>query len=295
MPECPRREALPHAMLSAMPTATNGEVRLYFETFGDPGTEPLLLVNGFGTQCIGWDESWCRQWAEAGFFTIRFDNRDVGWSTILPDGAAYTLADMAADAVAVLDAAGVDAAHVVGASMGGMIVQQFAVDHPQRIRSLTSVMSTTGDPDVGRPAPQALAHLMRPPPTSREETIARAIEGARIWGSPAFFDPDRIAAEAAAAFERSPSVPAALARHLHAIVSSPSRTAALGSVRVPALVMHGDCDTLVDPSGGRRTAEAIPGAEFVLVEGMGHDHPPPLWERWIEAVTRVARKAGAAL
>jgi pimeloyl-ACP methyl ester carboxylesterase len=282
-------------MLAGMPTATNGEVHLYYETFGDAGAEPLLLVNGFGTQCIGWHDDWCRRWADAGFFVIRFDNRDVGWSTVLADGAAYSLADMAADAVAVLDAAGVGAAHVVGASMGGMIVQQLAIDHPERVRSLTSVMSTTGDPDVGRPAPHALSHLLQPPPATREETIARAVEGARIWGSPAYFDAARVAAEAAAAFDRSPPVPAARARHLQAIVTAPSRTAALGSVRVPALVMHGDCDTLVDPSGGRRTAEAIPGATFVLVEGMGHDHPPELWDRWIEEVSRVARRAGAAL
>lgn len=278
-----------------MPIAANGPIRLYYETFGDPSAEPLLLVNGFGTQCIGWQTAWCHQWVDAGFFVIRFDNRDVGLSSHLADGAAYTLADMAGDAVAVLDAVGVDAAHVVGASMGGMIVQQLAIDHPARVRSLTSVMSTTGDPDVGRPAPHALAHLMQPPPTTRDECVARAVEGARIWGSPAYFDADRVAAEAAEAFDRSPPVPAARARHLHAIVSSPSRTAALGAVRAPALVMHGDCDTLVDPSGGRRTAEAIPGATFVLVEGMGHDHPPQLWERWIAEVTRVARRAGAAV
>jgi pimeloyl-ACP methyl ester carboxylesterase len=214
---------------------------------------------------------------------------------VLADGTAYTLADMAADAVAVLDAAGVEAAHVLGVSMGGMIVQQLAIDHPQRVRSLTSVMSTTGDRDVGNPAPEALAHLLQPPPSTREEFVARAVAGARIWGSPAHFDPERVAAEAAEAFDRAPPVPAARARHLQAIVSSPSRTAALGRVRAPALVMHGDCDKLVDLSGGVRTAEAIPGAELVVIEGMGHDHPPALWARWIDEVSRLARRAGAAV
>ena len=291
-----------------MPVARNGDVELFYETFGDPADPALLLVNGLGSQCINFKVEWCEKFVAEGFFVIRFDNRDVGLSTHLSDirpdiGAVaaavaagepppvpYTLSDMAADAVAVLDAAGVARAHVMGLSMGGMIVQTLAVEHPGRLLSLTSVMSTTGDPDVGRAAPEAHALLYGPAPTDRQSYIERHVAGICIWGSPACFDEERVRANAAAAFDRAFD-PAGQARQLMAIMASPSRTAGLAAVRVPALVMHGDADRLVDISGGRRTAEAIPGARFEVLEGMGHDYPPEYWDRWVALVAEHTRTA----
>jgi pimeloyl-ACP methyl ester carboxylesterase len=192
----------------------------------------------------------------------------------------YVLADMADDAVAVLDDLGIDRAHVMGLSMGGMIVQQLAIAHPERLRSLTSVMSTTGDPDVGQAHRDARALLFGPPATTREEAIARAVQGLHVWGSPEHLDDERTASIAAEAYDRAFD-PAGQARQLMGILASPSRTDALRGVEVPALVLHGDRDRLVDISGGRRTAEAIPGATFVVMEGMGHDYPPAYWDRWV--------------
>lgn len=284
-----------------MPFAHNGPVDLYYETFGDPHNPALLLVNGLGSQCISYDEQWCARFAARGLFTIRFDNRDVGLSTkfdgIVADlGAvvaarrdgrepdvAYRLSDMADDAVAVLDALGIDRAHVMGLSLGGMIVQQLAIDHPERLLTMTSVMSTTGDPDVGQSTPEALAFLMEPPPTDREAVIERHLAANRVYGSPGHFDAERLRAVAAAAYDRCFD-PDGAARQLVAAVASGSRSERLRSLEVPTLVLHGDADTLIDPSGGRRTAECVPGARFVVLEGMGHDYPPAYWDRWVDLV-----------
>ena len=282
-----------------MPYASNGDVRIYYETFGEAAAPALMLINGLGSQCINYREEWCRRFAAEGFFVIRLDNRDVGLSTHFSDVApemgkpAYSIADMANDAIAVLDDLGLDRAHVMGLSMGGMIVQQLAIDHPDRLISMTSVMSTTGDRDVGQSAPEALALLTGPTPTDREGYIARYLQGIRTYGSPAAYDEERLAPLAAEAYDRCFD-PSGQARQMIAIMASPSRTAALGSVTVPALVMHGDQDKLVDISGGRRTAEAIPGARFVVMEGMGHDYPPQYWDRWVAEVTAHARAAEAA-
>jgi pimeloyl-ACP methyl ester carboxylesterase len=294
-----------------MPYARNGSVELWYETFGPSDRPALLLVNGLGSQCINYKQAWCERFVAAGFSVIRFDNRDVGRSThlhevapdvpgVLESRAAgidpvvpYALTDMAADAVAVLDAVGVERAHVMGLSMGGMIVQTMAIEHPERVLSMTSVMSSTGDADVGQPAPEANALLFSPPPTDRRSYVERHVAGLRIWGSPACFDEARLRADAAAAFDRCFD-PAGQARQLMAIMAAPSRTEALGRVRVPTLVLHGDADRLVDPSGGRRTAEAVPGARFVLLEGMGHDYPPEYWDRWVALVADHAGGRGVA-
>jgi len=273
-----------------MAIATNGPCQLYYDTFGDPDRPTLLMINGLGSQCINYQDEWCEGFAARGYQVVRFDNRDVGLSTSFAGapldehGAAYRLSDMARDALAVLDALGVDRAHVMGLSMGGMIVQTLAIEHPHRLRSATSVMSTTGERHVGQPAPEAYAALTAPPATDRESHVARYIAGLRIWGSPAFADEDRWRADAERAFDRA-FTPDGTARQFFAVGASGSRADGLRSVDVPTLVMHGDRDTLIDPSGGRRTAELIHGARFELIEGMGHDYPPQLWERWIDLVT----------
>ena len=285
-----------------MAFAHNGDVRIYYETFGHRGDPPLLLVNGLGSQCINYRVEWCERFAAAGHFVIRYDNRDVGLSSKFSDASAdvggmvrtmagggevevpYRLPEMASDGLAVLDDLGIGQAHVFGVSMGGMIVQTMAIESPHRLLSLTSVMSSTGDPDVGRPTEEAQRRIMAPPAQDRDGYVAGHLAGLRIWGSPACFDEARLAANAAEAFDRCFD-PAGTARQMMAIMASGSRTTALGGVGVPSLVVHGDADTLVDPSGGRRTAEAIPGARFVLIEGMGHDYPPQYWDQLVGLVS----------
>jgi pimeloyl-ACP methyl ester carboxylesterase len=291
-----------------MPSASNGPVEIYYESFGDPGDPALLLVNGLGSQCISYRAEWCRKFAAEGFVVIRFDNRDTGLSTkfrhVQPDVAAvataiaeqrpapapYTLSDMASDAVAVLDALAIERAHAMGVSMGGMIVQTMAIEHPERLLSMTSVMSTTGDLDVGLPSADALSHLMSPPAADRAEYIERYLRGIRVWGSPGCYDESRLRAFAADAFDRCYE-PDGQARQMMAVMASGSRSGALAEITVPTLVIHGSADRLVDPSGGRRTAEVVPGARFELVEGMGHDYPPQYWDRLVELVTAHARSA----
>ncbi len=273
----------------AMPHATNGECTLYYETFGTPEDPTLLMVNGLGSQCINYASAWCEMFVDAGFHVIRFDNRDVGLSTrcagapVDEHGAAYRLTDMADDAVAVLDAAGVDRAHVMGLSLGGMIVQHLAIHHRDRLLSMVSVMSRTGEPGYGQSTPEALARLTGAPATDRASAIAISIEGLRIWGSPEFADEDRWAADAGRAFDRAFD-PAGVSRQYFAVVASGSWADSLPAVTTPTLVMHGTADTLIDISGGRRTAELVPDARFVAIEGMGHDYPPQLWPRWVDEV-----------
>ncbi len=295
-----------------MAVATNGRVEIFYETFGGRNDPTLVLVNGLGSQCINYRTEWCQRFVASGFHVVRMDNRDVGLSThftdVAPDVAGvvaaiadhepvdvpYTLTDMAADVIAVLDALGVDRAHVMGLSMGGMIVQTLAIEHPERLRSITSVMSNTGEPEYGQPTAEARARLFGRPATNREEAIANHLAGLRIWGSPGKVDETAQARFAGEAFDRAFD-PAGVARHIMAITASASRVAALRTVRVPTLVMHGSADKLVDPSGGRRTAELIPDARFVLLEGMGHDYPRAYWDEWVDLVTDHARKADAVI
>ncbi len=279
-----------------MTFATNGDVQVFYECFGDAADPTLVLVNGLGSQCINYRVEWCERFAAKGFRVVRMDNRDVGLSTHFsdapPNEAAYTLSDMASDVIAVLDALGVARAHVMGLSMGGMIVQTLAIEHPERLLSVTSVMSTTGEPDVGQSTPAAQARLFGPPATDRSSAISNHLEGLGIWGSPGKVDEVAQAQYAGEAFDRAFDPPG-VARQIMAVMSSGSRADALRDVTVPALVMHGSADTLLDPSGGRRTAELIPGARFVLLDGMGHDYPEAYWDEWVDLVTAHARDAEA--
>lgn len=274
-----------------MSRATNGDVSIYYEAFGDPARPTLLLINGLGSQCINYATEWCEMFAAEGYQVVRFDNRDVGLSSKLDDAPDYTAADMASDAVAVLDAIGVARAHVMGCSMGGMIVQRLAIDHADRLLSMTPVMSRTGEPGVGDSSPEALAILMGKPPKSRDEYIERQVAALHVYGSkPEWLDDAFIAARAAAAYDRC-FCPAGIARQMMAIGRDGSRSEALRAVDVPALVMHGSRDTLIDPSGGRQTAEVIPGARYVEIEGMGHDYPVAVWRQWVDTWADFAKTA----
>jgi len=274
-------------------TARNGDVEIYYERFGDPDLPTLLLVNGLGSQCINYAPEWCQLFCDEGFGVVRFDNRDVGLSSKLA-GADYALVDMADDAIAVLDALGVDRAHVMGCSMGGMIVQRLAIDHGDRLLSMTSVMSRTGEPDYGQSSEEALAFLTAPPAPSRSDYIDRQIAALHVYGSkPEWLDDDAIRARAAAAYDRC-FCPDGVGRQMRAVAHDGSRAEQLARLHLPTLVIHGSRDTLIDPSGGRRTAELIPGARYVEIEGMGHDYPPAVWKEWVAVWSEFARTAVTA-
>jgi pimeloyl-ACP methyl ester carboxylesterase len=266
-------------------------VDIAYERFGDPVAPPVLLVVGGGAQMINWPEGFCAALVDRGLQVIRFDNRDTGHSTRFADGpepdvaaamagdvssAAFTLSDLAADAVGLLDVLGFDSVHVVGLSLGGMIAQHVAIEHPDRVRSLTSMMSTTGDRTVGQPDFSALGSVGEPP-EGRAEHIAWQVRAMRAVGSPGFeFDEEAIAERAARAYDRGHD-PKTMLRQAVAAMASGDRTERLRSLRVPTLVLHGTADVMCDPSGGRATADAIPGAELVLVEGLGHGLPRGAW------------------
>ncbi|MEY2454299.1 MAG: hypothetical protein QOD92_3873 [Acidimicrobiaceae bacterium] len=263
-----------------MATAQNGDVEIYYESFGDPGDPTLVLINGLGSQCINYPVEWCELFVGEGYRVIRLDNRDVGLSSKL-DGVPYTPSDMANDVIAVVDAEGVGRAHVMGLSMGGMIVQQLAIDHADRLLTMTSVMSRTGEPGFGDSTPEALAFLTGPPATSRDEYIESHVAALKVYGSkPEWLDDDVSRARAAAAYDRC-FCPEGIGRQMQAVMAGGSRDEGLRNVRLPALVLHGSRDTLIDPSGGRHTAEVIPNARFVEIEGMGHDYPPAVWKEWV--------------
>jgi pimeloyl-ACP methyl ester carboxylesterase len=280
-------------------TATVGELKLCYQTFGAATAPPMLLIMGLASQMLLWDDGFCEQLAARGFRVIRFDNRDVGRSSQLkgqrtptrwqllrrsPRGAAYMLEDMAADSVGLLDALGIKAAHIVGASMGGMIAQLVAIHYPDRILSLVSIMSTTGNRQVGKPQPKMMMRLMRKARREREAYIADHLETYRAIGSQAYdFEEEYKRQRAGRLFDRG-IYPAGSARQLGAVASAADRTEALASVRAPTTVIHGDADPLVDISGGRATAEAIPDARLVVFPGMGHDLPRALWPEIIEAI-----------
>jgi pimeloyl-ACP methyl ester carboxylesterase len=280
-------------------------IDLAYETFGDEDARPLLLVMGLGTQMLAWHDDLCALLVDRGFFVVRFDNRDIGLSTHLHDApapnlmaalggdtssASYRLEDMADDTAALLDALGIDSAHVVGASMGGMIAQTLVITHPERVRSLTSIMSTPS-PAVGSPTQEALAVLLAAPATSREDAVQRAITSYRVIGSPGYpLDEEWLADIAGTAYDRGYD-PVGVARQLLAIHASGDRTAALAGVRVPTLVVHGDRDPLVQVEGGRATAAAVPGAELLVLEGMGHNLPRQLWPTIVDRLVALADRA----
>jgi pimeloyl-ACP methyl ester carboxylesterase len=279
-------------MLAGVPLVRCNGLDLHYETLGDPADPALLLVMGLGAQLIDWPAGFCELLAARGFRVIVFDNRDAGLSTALdhlgtpdlpaiiagdPGTVPYLLADLADDAAALLTAIGIDRAHVVGASMGGMIAQQLTIDHPDKVASLCSIMSTTGNRRVGRPTPEAAAVLMRPRTPSRDEVIAAGLVSSRVVGSPAYpDDEDELARRHGARYDRSYR-PEGTQRQYAALIASPDRTPALHDVKVPALVIHGEADPLITVTGGTATAEAIPGAELLLIPGMGHDLPRALW------------------
>ncbi len=263
-------------------TATNGDVQIHYDVFGDAADPTLLLVNGLGSQCINYKDAWCEMFAAEGLQVVRYDNRDVGLSSHLP-GVEYTVGDMAADGMAVLDALGVERAHVMGLSMGGMIVQTMAIEHPQRLITMTSAMSNTGEDEFRQSTPRAWELLTAPGATNRDQYVQQWIDGLREWGSPEFADEARWAADAEAAFDRCFD-PSGAKRQFEAVGRSGSRAELLPSVTTPTLVIHGDKDNLIFAIGGERAAELIPGARFELIAGMGHDYPPQLWRQWTDLV-----------
>jgi pimeloyl-ACP methyl ester carboxylesterase len=261
-------------------TARNGEVDIYYEVFGDAEMPTLLLINGLGSQCINYAVPWCQLFCDEGFQVVRFDNRDVGLSTKL-DGIDYSLVDMADDAIAVLDAIDGEKAHVMGCSMGGMIAQRLAIDHGDRLLSMTSVMSRTGEPGYGETSEAALAISTAAPGRSRSDYLDHQVAALHVYGSkPEWLDDDAIRDRAAAAYDRC-FCPAGSGRQWTAVMHDGSRAEQLAKVDVPALVIHGSRDTLIDPSGGRHTAAVIPDARYYEIEGMGHDYPPPAWSEWV--------------
>jgi pimeloyl-ACP methyl ester carboxylesterase len=298
----------PWAMDERFADVGNG-ITLCYETFGDPGAPPIVLVMGLGTQMIAWSTAFCERLAAGGFFVIRFDNRDAGRSTWL-DGRpvprlheialrrvarpAYKLSDMALDTVGLMDALGLERAHLVGVSMGGMIAQTVAARHPARVRSLTSMMSNTGARFSGQPALRTYPILLGSAPADRDAFVAR---GLRTWatiGSPGF-DRDEVELRAMIelAFDRGVSA-GGTARQLGAIIASGDRRRELRAVQAPTLVLHGEADKLVTPSGGRATAKAIDGARLITIPGMGHDLPRDAWPQILGAIAQHAHAADVA-
>ena len=291
-----------------MPRAHANGIELEWDEFGAADAPPLLLIMGLGAQMIAWDEDFCRLLAGRGLRVIRFDNRDVGLSTRIEgrgpnvlaalmgdtSSAAYTLDAMADDAAGLLDALDIEAADVVGASMGGMIAQTLAIRHPHKVKTLTSIMSTTGASDVGQPAPEAIALLVTRPPVDRESAIDYGVGVSRVLSSPGFpFDEARARARATLSYDRGFN-PVGVGRQLVAILASGDRTPRLRSLRVPTLVIHGDRDPLVTKSGGEATAQAVPGARLLIIPGMGHDLPLR-WETIVDAISELIATAGARL
>ena len=270
-----------------MPSAKVGAIDLEYEVIGDPARPAVLLVSGLGSQLIGWTDGLCEEIASRGFQVIRFDNRDVGLSTKLPDGPPYSLSDMSADAAGLLDALGIRAAHVVGASMGGMIAQLVAIEHPEKVLSLTIVMSSLGGDDQVFADAEVMRGLVAPEVETREERIRQTVETARLTWGPSF-DEERSRARATRAVDRS-HYPAGALRQGRAMAAAPSRREALERVRVPVLVIHGDGDPLVPFANARLIADAVPAAELYVMRGVGHEMPP--WE-WPAIADRIARLAG---
>jgi pimeloyl-ACP methyl ester carboxylesterase len=289
-----------------MPRAKSNGVELEYDTFGDPADPALVLIMGLGAQLIDWPEDFAREIAGHGFHVIRFDNRDIGLSTYLdelglPDlvallssgePAPYTLTDLADDTAGLLDALDIDKAHIVGASMGGMIAQRLVLDHPDRVLSLTSIMSTTGDRTVGATSEAALGMLTRPPAADRAGAIEASIDAWRLIGSTGFEITDEHLRDRATVLYDRAYHPAGSARQLASIITTADRTEGLRGVTVPTMVIHGEIDQLIDMSGGRAVAAAVPDAELLVVPGMGHDLPTGAWPQIVDAIVRTAKRAG---
>jgi pimeloyl-ACP methyl ester carboxylesterase len=282
-------------------------IELAYQEMGDSDGEPLLLIMGLATQMIAWSEGFCSLLVERGFRVVRFDNRDIGRSTKIESAglpsrvdtmtgrrasAPYLLRDMARDTVGLMDHLGIDSAHLTGASMGGMIAQTTAIQHPERVRSMVSMMSTTGNRRTGLPSLKAFGVMLGAPPKGREAAIERAVKTFKVIGSPGFpFEEDRVREIAGRSYDRGHSA-AGVARQLHAITASGDRTSALAAVKAPTMVIHGTRDPLIRPAGGRATVAAIPGARLRMIDGMGHDLPRALWPTFAEEIASNAERAG---
>jgi pimeloyl-ACP methyl ester carboxylesterase len=287
-------------------------IDICYEIFGDPKAQPMLLIMGLGAQMVLWDDDFCEQLAARSFRVIRFDNRDIGQSSKLSGGtrlsplellklrflkipvaAPYKLTDMARDTTGLMDVLGIRSAHLVGASMGGMIAQEIAISDAERVRSLTSIMSTTGNPKVPPPTREAAALLMAPPPATKEEYLVRFAQTWKLLRVGSFpEDEARDHARAERIYARGLN-PAGVGRQLRAILASGNRKERLRQVKAPTLVIHGTVDPLVRPEGGKDTAASIPGAKLLMIEGMGHAIPVPMWPRIIDAIATHAKGAAA--
>jgi pimeloyl-ACP methyl ester carboxylesterase len=292
-----------------MGEAVSDGLTIHYDTFGSPRDPAVLLVMGLGTQMIAWRTEFCEALAARGLFVVRFDNRDVGLSTKLhavplpfiprtmvmrqlgmPVRSAYSLSDMARDAIAVLDAVGAKKAHVAGVSMGGMIAQTLAIEHPERVLSLTSIMSSPGEPGLPWPTPAARGVLLRSAPRSREEAIEGTVSLFRVIGSPRYFDEVKVRRRGAEAYDRC-SYRLGTARQLDAILCARPRAAALSRIRIPATVVHGKIDPLVPLAHGLATAEAIPGARTIVIDELAHDLPDELGGPFAEAIGETIGRA----
>lgn len=292
-----------------MPTANNNGIELYYETFGSPDDPTLLLVSGLGSQMVNWEPDFCQRFVGLGYQVVIFDNRDVGLSAKTPgpppdalaaiekfligepvSGMPYTLTDMAEDGFAVLDAVGAGQAHIAGMSMGGMIVQRMAIHRPDRVASMTSIMSTTSAPGIGTATPEAAAVLVAPEPPDRDAYIEQVVEHRRIIDG-SHYSADYWRQKGAQIYDRMHH-PIGAAFQMAAIAADGDRTAELASLTVPSLVIHGRLDPLITLSGGEATAAAIDNAELLVIDEMGHDIPPEIWDEVVEAMATLFKRAG---
>jgi pimeloyl-ACP methyl ester carboxylesterase len=281
-------------------------IELAYQEAGDHDGRPLLLIMGLATQMVAWEEDFCAMLVDRGFRVIRFDNRDIGHSTSIDEAgvpsrfdmlsgrratAAYTLRDTADDTFGLMDHLGIESAHLVGASMGGMIGQTMAIQDPARVRSLVSMMSTTGNRWIGSPSFKAWGILLAKYPRTREQYVRRAVKTVKVIGSPCYpMEPERIEALAGTMYDRGHNT-AGIIRQMHAISASGDRTTALSRLDLPVTVLHGSADPLARPAAGRATAAAIPGARLRIFEGMGHDLPRELWPEFVDEIDNTADRA----
>jgi pimeloyl-ACP methyl ester carboxylesterase len=271
-----------------MPRARVGSLEIEYEAFGDPAQPAVLLISGLGSQLLGWSDGLCGEIASRGFHVIRFDNRDVGLSSKLEGLPQYSLDDMAADAAGLLDSLGIASAHIAGASMGGMIAQLVAIEHPEKALTLTSVMSNLGGDDAVLADSAVSAVLLLPPPSTREERIEQSVAATRVTWGPSF-EEDRARTRATRAVDRS-YYPEGTVRQFKAITGAGSRREGLGRVRIPVLVIHGDADPLVPFANAEHTIMAAPGAELLVMKGVGHEMPPWEWANIADGIARLAAK-----
>jgi pimeloyl-ACP methyl ester carboxylesterase len=281
--------------MPAMGVVSSNGLTFHEESFGSPSDPPVVLIAGLGSHSISWGDEFCTSLAARGHRVVRFDNRDIGLSSHVAPEVAYDLSDMAADTVGVMTALGIDRAHLVGRSMGGMIAQSIAIEHPERVLTLTSIFSNTGEPEFGQARPDTLAAMIElsQPTENAGLAVERGVQLARTIGSPAMFDEGYARRLQERCAERNPD-PAAVGRQMTAVMASGSRAAGLRALRLPTLVIHGDADPLVDVSGGRRTADLIAGARYEEIAGMGHELPPVLWPRLVDLIAGFIQESTGA-